>query len=130
MSELRIIIAGSRDFNKYGLLFEECSKTIKHICDSEKFSSIQIISGTARGADRLGEQFANDCGYYIKKFPADWDTFGKRAGYLRNREMAKYSIDGDNKGVLIAFWNGTSKGTKHMIDIAHELGLLVYVVRV
>lgn len=130
MSELRVIIAGSRDFDNYNFLLAECNKIINCIFDNETYSAVRIISGTARGADKLGERYANNKGYNVKQFPADWAIFGKRAGYLRNRDMAKYAIEEGSKGVLIAFWDGESKGTKHMIDIAYELGLSVYVVNV
>jgi len=58
---------------------------------------------------------------------ADWDKYGKSAGYKRNEEMAIYSKE-DN-GVLIAFWDEVSKGTKHMIDLANKHGLKVFVVK-
>lgn len=62
----------------------------------------------------------------LKRFPAKWDVYGKRAGYLRNVEMAEYAKQ--DKGVLIAFHDGESRGTKHMIEIAYERGLRVFVV--
>jgi hypothetical protein len=56
-------------------------------------------------------------------FPADWDTFGKGAGFIRNTKMAEYS------DALIAIWDGTSRGTAHMIRTAWRKGILVYVHR-
>ena len=64
---------------------------------------IRIISGTARGADKLGEQYAKIAHYELSKFPADWDGLGKRAGYIRNAEMAKFAVEDGNYGVLISF---------------------------
>ena len=84
---------------------------------------VEIVSGTAAGADTLGERYAQEKGYEVKKFPAQWDLYGKSAGYKRNQQMAEYA-DG-----LIAFWDGKSKGTKHMIDIANKMGLKVRVIR-
>lgn len=81
----------------------------------------EIVSGRARGVDQLGEQFAAANGIPVKGFPADWKQFGKRAGYLRNTQMADYAE------ALIAIWDGESKGTGHMIDIAKAKGLKVYV---
>ena len=89
---------------------------------------IRIVSGAARGADQLGEQYAKLVGYEVSKFPADWDGLGKRAGYVRNDEMAKYAMENSNYGVLIAFWDGKSKGTKHMIDLAEKNGLELHIV--
>ena len=68
------------------------------------------------------KKYANERGYPIKQFPADWNKYGKSAGYKRNEEMAKYA------DALIAFWDGKSKGTKHMIDLAKRYGLKVKVV--
>ena len=94
---------------------------------SELNGSIKIISGTCRGADQLGEKFALDNRIELERFPADWGKFGRRAGYIRNVEMAKYA-SGFSNGILIAFWDGNSKGTKHMIDIAKKHGLAVHVI--
>ena len=89
-------------------------------------SQVKFISGTARGADILGEQFAYTYEYDVIRFPADWNTYGKSAGYRRNAEMAKYASEA--YGVLFAFWDGQSRGTKHMIDLAKRYGLEVHVV--
>jgi hypothetical protein len=113
---MKIIIAGGRTFNDYALLCQNCNKTLS------LQTEIEIVSGTANGADKLGEQYANENGYPIKKFPADWGKYGKSAGYKRNEEMAKYA------DALIAFWDGKSKGTKHMIDLANRYGLKTKVV--
>lgn len=112
---MKIIIAGSRNFNDYNLLKSNCDNLLT------QFTNIEIVSGTARGADKLGERYAREKGYSIKEFPANWNL-GKSAGYIRNDEMAKYS------DMLIAFWDGTSKGTKHMIDLANKRSLKVEIV--
>jgi len=127
MKELRIIIAGSRDFNDYKLL----KKSIKDILTNTSLkgiNKIKIISGTARGADQLGEKLARQFKLEIVTFPAKWDIYGKRAGYIRNEEMAKYAIQDNNYGMLVAFWDGESRGTKHMINLAKKHGLEVYVI--
>ena len=126
MEELRIIIAGGRDFNDYNLLR---NSVIKIITDKTALPDLAaIVSGMARGADKLGVQFADEMGLEIVRFPADWDGLGKRAGYVRNVEMAKFASEDDNNGMLIAFWDGKSKGTKHMIDTAKKHGLEIHVV--
>lgn len=112
---MKIIIAGGRDFNDYKKLCEICDYKLS------MQSEIEIVSGTAKGADSLGERYAKERNYPIKQFPADWDTFGKAAGYKRNEEMANYA------DALIAFWNGSSKGTGHMITLAEKYGLKIYV---
>jgi len=113
---MKIIIAGGRTFNDYELLCQNCDKAFS------LQTEIEIVSGTANGADKLGEKYAKEKGYPIKQFPADWDKFGKSAGYKRNEEMAKYA------DALIAFWDNKSKGTKHMIELAKKYGLKVKVV--
>lgn len=127
MKELRIIIAGSRDFNDYKLLKTSIRDILKNT-SLENINKIKIISGTARGADQLGEQFAKQFKLEVVRFAADWDRYGKRAGYIRNEEMAKYAIKDDNYGMLVAFWDGESKGTKHMINLAKKHGLEIHVV--
>ena len=130
MKELRIIVAGSRDFDDFELLWKSVEKIQRGIVE-EKFRDLNrvcIVSGTARGADKLGELYAERTGLHTSRFPADWDGLGKRAGYVRNAEMAKFAVEDGNYGVLIAFWDGQSRGTKHMIDLANKYGLEVHVV--
>ena len=110
---MRVIIAGSRDITDY--------KQVEAAYLSSNIPITEIVSGGARGVDALGEQVAKNFGIPIKVFPADWDKYGKRAGPLRNIQMAEYA-DG-----LIAIWDGKSKGTKHMIDQANKQGLVVYI---
>ena len=126
MKELRVIIAGSRDFNDYELLKKSAIEIITKKTMLPDLT--RIVSGGARGADTLGERFANEMGLEISRFIPDWDGLGKRAGYVRNAEMAKFAVEDDNDGMLIAFWDGQSRGTKHMIDLAKKYGLEVHVV--
>lgn len=83
---------------------------------ANKGKSVEIVSGTAGGADRLGEAYAYSQGFSVKRFPADWDEHGKAAGVIRNAEMAEYA------DAAIIFWNGVSKGTKNMIDNMKKIG--------
>ena len=113
----RVIIAGSRTFDNYDLL--------KHTLDNyliDKPDAI-VISGGARGADALGERYAKERGLKIERYPADWKKYGRAAGPIRNEQMA---ARGD---ALVAFWNGESRGTRHMIETAKRYCLDVYVVR-
>ena len=113
----RVIIAGGRDFNDYDLLVEKVDYYLSTAI--EQGYKIIVVSGTAKGADKLGEKYASEKGYEIAYFPADWASNGKRAGYLRNQEMSKYAKE-QGKGALICFWDGKSRGSKHMIDIAKK----------
>ena len=125
-----MIIAGGRDFDNYELLKKSVNDIIYDLVVNRKCEDgkMEVVSGTARGADSLGEKFAVEDGFDVKRFPADWDAYGKRAGYLRNEQMAKYAVSDGCYGVLIAFWDGKSRGTKHMIDLANKHGLEVNVI--
>lgn len=118
MSRYPIIIAGSREIQNYYLVASQLDKLIPF----ENRNMIEIVSGCANGVDKMGEMWATTNDIPVVQFPADCDTLGKRAGYVRNEDMAKYSK------CLIAFWNGNSKGTKHMIDLAKKYNLIVKVV--
>lgn len=120
MTPFRVIIAGSRDFSDYGLLQQKCDDLLSAKRQSRE---IVIVSGTARGADQLGERYARERGYKIQRFPADWDRDGKAAGPIRNAKMAA------NADALIAFWDGESRGTKNMIATAGRRGLDVRIIQ-
>lgn len=111
----KVIIAGGRDFDDYDRLRKTCAHFLR-----DK-AQVEVVCGNAKGADTLGALFANQCGHTVKYFPADWDQYGKAAGYIRNHEMARYA------DALIAFWDGESRGTKNMIEEAEKLGLPVRV---
>ena len=113
---MKVIIAGSRDFNDY----EYLEKILKRLFIN---SSCTIISGCAKGADRLGLQYAKKNGLRYIEMPVDWNKYGKKAGYLRNVEMAKIA------DMCIVFWDGKSKGSKHMIDIAKNWGIGTVVIK-
>lgn len=103
-------MAGSRGFNDYALLDKELRIMLKGKLPKE----VEIVSGTARGADSMGEKFAKSTGCNIRRMPAEWDKYGRSAGYIRNAEMADYA------DACIVFWDGVSPGTKHMIDLAEK----------
>lgn len=119
MENFKVIIAGSRGFSNYKLLREKCNEYLR---EKRKEYNIIIISGGARGADTLGEKYAQDEGFSLEVFPANWNKFGKSAGFRRNEQMAEVA------DALIAFWDGKSHGTKHMIEIMKNKKLLVRVV--
>ena len=121
MDKFKIIIAGSRKFNDY----EYLKKSIDWLLSGEPYcvneKPIEIVSGTANGADKLGERYAKEYGYLVKQFPASWNEYGKSAGYIRNKQMAEYA------DICCVFWDGKSKGSQHMINLAKECGLNVFV---
>ena len=114
---MKVIIAGGRDFNQYSEMVTRCKHYFKNT------DNVEIVSGNAKGADFLGERFAKENEYSLKLFPADWNKHGKPAGILRNIDMADYA------DALIAFWDGKSRGTKHMIDIAEQQGLETRIIK-
>ena len=110
---MKTIVAGSREITGFTIVE-------KAIQDSG-FEITELVSGGARGVDRLGEKYAKDHNIPIKQFIPDWDGLGKKAGYVRNAKMADYA------DALVAIWDGVSKGTAGMIADATRKGLKVYV---
>lgn len=109
--ETRIIVSGGRDFEDYEYLKHKLDDMISKLNGHR----IIIISGGAKGADALAEQYARDNGIEFKRFNAQWDLFGRRAGYIRNETMLDYAEEATGKSVLVAFWDGQSRGTAHII---------------
>lgn len=114
----RVIVAGSREFKDYQLL----EKTLDDFLQDRK-EPTRILCGMAHGADELGLLYAHRHNYELEKHPAKWNIHGKRAGFIRNEEMA------NNADALVAFWDGKSHGTKDMIKRAQEHGLGIRVIR-
>ncbi len=115
MSDHRVIVAGSRGLKNFPLLcglMDEFRRAYDIQC---------VVSGTAKGADTMGAAWARRNRIAVVEFPADWEQHGKRAGYLRNVQMAEFAT------ALVAFWDGKSPGTKHMIEIAQGMRRLVEV---
>lgn len=119
MDDYRVIIAGSRSFSNYELLKEHCLSLLQ---EKMRTHRVIIVSGHAHGADTMGERFAKEQGLTVELHPAKWRGLGKAAGMIRNAEMARAS------DALIAFWNGKSRGTAHMISFARRRGLEVSIV--
>lgn len=113
MNEYKVIIAGGRHFDNYTLLKEKCDFYLQN-----KLMECQviIISGHATGADALGERYAQERGLPLDAHPADWNKHGRAAGPIRNAEMAEVA------DALIAFWDGQSRGTANMINLAKSKG--------
>ncbi|MBR2788851.1 MAG: DUF2493 domain-containing protein [Erysipelotrichaceae bacterium] len=118
----RFIVAGGVHFEDYETLKETLDDLFKEIPKDE----IEIISGHARGADSLGEKYAEEKGLKCIVFPADWKKYGRAAGPIRNRQMLDYALE--EEAHLVAFWNGESRGTKNMIDIATKAGISIKII--
>lgn len=112
-----LIIAGGREFCDYTIL----KNAVDYYRTSRNLPELTIVSGKARGADTLGEQYAKEHGLPVWEFAANWDLYGKSAGHRRNREM------GDVAQGLLAFDTG-GKGTAGMIQYAKKKGLDILVV--
>ena len=82
-----------------------------------------IISGGAKGADSLARQYANEHAIAIVEYKPEWDKYGRAAGFIRNTDIV------NNSDMIIAFWDGKSKGTKHSIGLAHKLNKQVIIIR-
>ena len=111
---MRVIIAGSRVIEDYELVK-------KAIVDS-KLDITEVVCGMASGVDSLGERYAKEHDIPVAYYPAEWDVHGRRAGYIRNIEMAK------NADALIAIIRNNSPGTMHMIKEAMRRGIKTFIV--
>lgn len=110
---MKLIIAGGRDFCDEALIERSIRELIKEGTIPRDFT---LVCGMARGADITAYRLCKRKGSNIEEFPAQWDLYGKSAGHRRNREM------GDNADMLLAFWDGESRGTKGMIQYMKSLG--------
>lgn len=108
--KFKLLIAGGRNFTD----LKRMSKVATNLLGNRR--SVEVVSGTAGGADRLGEAYAYSRGFSVKRFPADWEQYGKSGGMVRNAEMAKYC------DAALIFWDGKSKGTSNMIDNMKKIG--------
>lgn len=112
---MRVLITGSRSWTD--------RDTIKR-CLS-RYHDATVVSGACpKGADRLAEDVARDLGHTVERHPADWSRHGRAAGFRRNEAMVRLGAD-----VVLAFWDGESRGTYHTITTARAAGLPVQVIR-
>lgn len=118
---MKVIVAGGRDFTDSSRMDTELKNLV---LNGTLPDDVELVCGMARGADIT----ASHLWYFVYKnpihnFPAEWDKHGKAAGYIRNTEMAEFA------DFLVAFWDGTSRGTKHMIETMKAMGKPVIVIR-
>lgn len=115
---MHTIIAGSRSLSSpvaKAYVFRYLETTPPH-------PITRVLSGTARGPDSFGAQWAKTMGIPVDYYPANWERFGRMAGFMRNVDMAKHAK------ALIVFWDGKSRGTGHMLTVANNRSLKVTVV--
>ena len=110
--EARVLVCGSRDFNDRGLVDAKLDEV------RERLGGVpmRVISGAARGADRLGADSAARNGVPCDEYPADWNRYGKSAGYRRNEQM----LTEGKPHLVVAFPQGESRGTRMMMQIASQ----------
>ena len=111
---MKVIIAGSR-------ILHLSTEELQQIVTASGFDVTVLCSGAARGVDQSAELWATERNIPVERFVPDWRRFGRAAGLMRNRQMAQCAI------ALIAIWDGESRGTAHMIKVARQLKLKVYV---
>lgn len=116
---MKVIIAGSRGIEDYRLVEEAVRQA--------GFAVSEVVSGTARGVDRLGEMWGVRHGVPVRRFPADWARYGKRAGMVRNTAVVAYVRQAPEGGALVAVWDGVSRATCHTIELARQHGLQIHV---
>jgi hypothetical protein len=118
----RLAIVGSRSFDDYALLRSEVGRHCWNYFGTRD-EPREIISGGASGADALAERYAKERGWPFRAFPADWKKWGKAAGILRNRDIVRAA------DMVIAFWDGISRGTAHTIETAKREAVPCHVIR-
>ena len=107
---MKLAIIGSRNFNDYEYLKEKVNKI-----HEGKLVNL-IVSGGAKGADSMGEEWAKECKVSTLIFNPDWKKYGRGAGFVRNKKII------ENCDCVLAFWDGESKGTMNSIETARKLG--------
>ena len=112
---MKVAIIGSRTFNDYELV----CKTIKEL---KLETMTHMVSGGAKGADSLGKRYAKEHNIPCIIYKPDWNTHGKSAGFLRNKDIIN-ACD-----IVVAFWDGKSKGTEHSIMLAKRNIKQVYII--
>lgn len=110
----KIVVCGSRTITDYDLIKTNLDRLVN--------KSDTIVSGGANGVDKLAEKYAKDNNIECVVFKAQWDKYGKSAGYKRNAEMIDYADS------VICLWNGMSKGSNHSIDYANKNNKLMEVI--
>ena len=120
MKQLKLIIAGTRQFDNYKITKTTVERVIKSWNNVE---IVEVVCGECRGPDLLGKRWALNKGIKIKSFPADWEKYGRAAGPIRNKQMVEYA------NAAIVFWDGRSRGTKSLMDLLRKMDNAQYCFR-
>ena len=118
VDRFKLALVGSRSYTFYN---DFIVRVLRRFGRYEWSRISEIVSGGAPGVDTLAEQFASDHGLAMKVFPADWDKHGKAAGPIRNKQVVDYS------DMMLAIWDGKSKGTRNAINQMLDAGKPVIV---
>lgn len=102
-------IVGSRTFSDYNLFKQKISEIVQKLLN--KCNKVVFVSGGAKGADTFARKYAKENNIEIIEFIPDWEKFGKSAGFKRNETII------DKSDLLVAFWDGQSKGTLHDLKL-------------
>lgn len=113
---MRVLVSGSRHFKDY--------EQLKGVLSA--YNITEIIHGAARGADTLAGRYGEEIDSPVSRLPADWETYGRRAGPIRNSRMLKEGLP----DMVIAFRGPGSRGTQNMIDQARRAGVEVKIIDV
>ena len=121
-NQRHILICGGRT----QLNYDDFEKCVLEVLSENNLNDVEIVSGCCKGVDLLGEEFAHKHDHPVVQFPAEWKKYGRGAGIVRNKQMLEYIASFENSFV-IAFWNGTSKGTGYTVNQAKKMGIQVYI---
>lgn len=117
---MSLIIAGGRDLKIDDRLFDFAVDYFNLLPNNDWGDVGEIVSGGASGIDAYAKDMAERYNLSFKEFPADWNTHGRAAGPIRNRQMAEYA------DALLLIWNGESRGSASMKREMESLGKPVY----
>lgn len=115
-SEMRVVVCGSRSWRDWSALEAALTRLPR---------GSQVVHGDARGADRMAGSVAERLGHYVARMPAEWERYGRSAGMRRNEQM----LTCVKPDLVIAFWDGASRGTRDTIERARRAGIRVRVYR-
>lgn len=115
---IKLAIIGSRNFNSYELF----KLTMKNLFPGGGFNITTVVSGGAKGADSLGKRWATENNIPYVEYLPDWNQFGKAAGMIRNTDIVKAA------DVILAFWDGESRGTAGAINIARKHNKTTFII--
>ena len=129
--QMKLLIAGSRSITDY----EKVKDTIENFVDIEEFLSRsgrkidKVITGGAIGVDQLGARWAREKGIPVLICKPNWKRDGKRAGFIRNSLMIAM-LDKKEGDMLLAIWDGKSRGTNDTIEKAKKEGVGISITKI